>query len=112
MEDYSLITPFVEQRLKPRIKCNYVATIQGRDGSGKKFKEKGRVLNLSRSGIFLILNQAIPDCDEVLVRITFPTGILEYGSSKLATTGTVVRRELCLDGNFGVAINFQKFRFL
>ena len=86
--------------------------IQGQDGSGKKFKEKGRVVNLSRNGVFLLLNQVIPDCYEVSLHIAFPTGILEYGSSKLATTGTVVRRELCLDGTFGVAIKFQNVRFL
>jgi hypothetical protein len=108
----SVIAPFLEQRLKPRIECNYAAMIQGQDGSGKKFKEKGRVVNISRSGIFLITNQAIPECYEVSIQIALPTGVLEYGSSKLAMTGTVVWRELCLDGNFGVAIKFQNFRFL
>jgi hypothetical protein len=112
MENHSEPAPFLERRLKPRMKCNYPAMIQGQDGGGKKFKEKGRVVNLSRGGNFVLLNQPIPDCYEVSVHIALPTGILEYGSSKLVTNGTVVRREPCLDGTFGVAIKFQNVRFL
>jgi hypothetical protein len=112
MKNNSTDAPFLEKRVKPRIKCNYAAMIQGQDGSGKKFEEKGRVMNLSHSGIFLILNQAIPDCDKVTVHIAFPTGILEYGTSKLATTGTVMRKEVCVDANLGIAIKLQNFRFL
>jgi len=112
MENNSETAPLLERRIKPRMKCNYPAMVQGQDGTGKKFNNKGRVVNLSRSGIFVLLNQAITDCSEVSVHIAFPTGILEYGSSKLATTGSVVRRELSQDGTFGVAISFQNVRFI
>ena len=70
------------------------------------------VVNLSRSGIFMLLERAIPECDEVSIRIVFPTGMLEFGSSKLATVGKVVRRENREDGAFGVAIKFQNYRII
>ena len=92
------------------MECNYMALIQGCVATGMKFKEKGQVVNMSRSGIFMLLRHAIPECNEVSVRIVFPTGMLEYGSSKLATVGTVVRREYQEDGAFGIAVKFQNYR--
>lgn len=112
MEDYSGLTSFPDRRNKPRMKCNYQARVQGLGYDGKKFGEEGRVTNLSRSGIFVLLNQAIPDGNEVSIRIALPTGILEFGTSRLATSGTVVRSEPNLEGAFGVAIKFQNVRFL
>jgi hypothetical protein len=111
MENHTVIAPFLERRLKPRMKCNYPAMIEGQDGAGKKFKENGRMVNLSRSGIFVLVSQAIPDCHEVTVHIVLPPGVQEYESSKLTMTGKVVRSEPCLDGTFGVAIKFQKVHF-
>ena len=112
MENFSGPASFPDRRIKPRMKCNYPAVVQGYDYDGKKFKEKGRVINLSRSGIYVLLNQAIPDCNEASIRIALPTGILEFGTSKLDTSGTVVRREQRVDGASGVAIKFQNVRFL
>ena len=112
MDNHSVKAPFLERRLKPRMKCNYPAKIQGREGNGKKFEETGRVVNMSRNGIFVLMNRAISDSYQVSVQIALPTGILEYGSSKLITTGTVVRTEPCPDGTFGVAIKFQNVRYL
>ena len=103
---------FADRRLKPRMKCNYAAVVKGHDTSGKKFMQEGRVVNLSRSGIYVLLTQAIPDCHEISIKIALPTGFLDFGSSKLATTGTVVRRETGADGVFGVAIKFQNVRYL
>jgi hypothetical protein len=94
------------------MKCNYPAKIQGREGNGKRFEETGRVVNMSRNGIFMLMNRAILDSYQVSVQIALPTGILEYGSSKLITTGTVVRSEPFPDGTFGVAIKFQNVRYL
>ena len=92
------------------MECNYPALVQGSNVSGEKFKEEGKVVNLSRSGIFVLLNQAIPDYYEVSARIDLPTGIAEFGSSRLTTIGTVVRSEPRGDGAFGVAIKFQHFQ--
>jgi PilZ domain len=94
------------------MECSYQALVQGRDENGMRFKQKGEAVNLSRSGIFLILDGAIPECQEVSIRIILPTGHLEYGSSKLATVGTVVRRENRQDGALGIAIKFQNYRII
>ena len=112
MEIHSVIAPFLERRIKPRMECDYPVIIQGREIGGTKFKEKGRVINLSRNGMFVLLDEAIPDCVEVSVQIILFTGCEEFQSSKLATTGTVVRRENIYDEAFGIAIKFQRFRIL
>ena len=101
---------FVERRIKSRMKCNYPAVIQGSDSSGLKFEENGKVINMSRSGVFMVLNKPIPDCREVLVRILIPTGILEIGSSKLSMVGTIVRLDALDTGAIGVAIKFNNYR--
>jgi hypothetical protein len=94
------------------MKCNYPAKVQGHDGNGKKFIEEGSVVNLNRSGILVLLNRAILDCYEVSVRIALPTEFLEFGTSKLATRGTMVRCEPRPNGVPGVAIKFQHYRIL
>ena len=106
----SVIAPFIERRLKPRMKCNYPVMLQSHDRLGKKFMEEGRVVNLSRSGIFVLMKRTIPDGNPVSVRIAMPTGYLEFGTAKLTTNGTVVRCEPCSDGSYGVAITFERYR--
>jgi hypothetical protein len=104
--------PYLERRSKPRMMCDYRVLLQGRDGNGKKFKEEGRAVNMSRSGILVLLNRGIPECHNISLWVVLPTGILEFGSSKLATVGTVVRSEPVEDGAFGIAIKFKNYRLL
>jgi hypothetical protein len=105
-------TQFAERRAKPRINCNYPAIVKGRDTLGKKFAEKGRVISLSSSGIFMVTNRSIQNNAEVHVKIAFPTGSLEWGTFKLATVGVVVRTDFLSERVIGVAIKFQHYRFL
>ena len=102
----------VERRSKPRIKCAYPAIVRGCSLNGKKFEENAAVLNLSASGVYVLLNCFIQKDQELSVKIAFPTGSLEMGTSKLATTGIVVRTEALSEGVLGIAIKFQHYRFL
>ena len=101
-----------ERRTKPRIICDYSAVVKGYDEQGLKFIEKARVLNLSQSGIFLVTNRSIRPETEVYVKIALPTGSLEWGTSKLLTSGIVTRNEFQSDGSVGIAIKFQHYKFL
>jgi len=103
---------FVERRGKLRMKCAYPAMVHDFSTVGKKFEENATVLNLSASGIYVLLNYIIQKGQELSVKIAFPTGSLEWGSSKLSMNGVVVRTEALSEGLSGVAINFKHNRFI
>ena len=103
---------FPERRTKHRIICDYPAIVKGRDAEGVKFAENARVINLSASGILAVTQHPIQNDTEVHVKIALPTGSLEWGISKLATNGNVVRNEIQSDGTVGIAIKFQNYKFL
>ena len=105
-------TSIPERRLKPRIVCDCPARIQGHDGNGRKFEEDGRVVNLSRYGMYVLLNRVIPCGIELSIRMALPTGILKLGTTKLAVHGTVVRGELCSGTSYGIGLQFERYRFL
>jgi hypothetical protein len=102
----------LEKRYKPRINCSYPAIIRGYCASGKKFEESGTILNLGPGGAYLTVNRTIDIGQDLSVRIAFPTGSLEWGSTKLATAAVVVRTEPVSEGVLGVAIKFQHYRFV
>jgi hypothetical protein len=112
MDHYPSNSSIPERRVKPRMKCAYPAMVRGYSLDGKKFEENATVLNLSASGVYVLLNRFIKKGQELSVKIAFPTGSLEWGSSKLATNGVVVRTEALSEGVLGIAIMFQRYRFL
>ncbi len=101
-----------ERREKPRMTCAYPALVRGLSLMGEKFEETATVLNLSASGVYVLFNRFIEKGQDLSVKIAFPTGSLEWGSSKLATSGVVVRTEALSDGVLGIGIMFQHYRFL
>jgi len=102
----------IEKRRKPRIKCSYSAIVRGCTMGGKKIEESATVLNLSADGAYLVLPRTIKNGQDLAVKIAFPTGSLDLGTSKLAATAVVVRTELFSEGVLGIAIKFQHYRFL
>jgi hypothetical protein len=101
-----------ERRLKPRFRCNYPAWIQGYDENGEVFEEIGKAVNLSRSGVYLLLNREIPEGMDLTIRISIPTENPKLGTSKLAVRGKVVRGEFQSETIFGIAVKFQEYRFV
>ena len=106
------ISAIAERRGKPRMKCSYSAMVRGCSLDGKKFEENATVLNLSAGGVYMLINRFINKGQDLSVKIAFPTGSLEWGSSKLATNGVVVRTEALSEEVLGIAIKFQRRRFL
>lgn len=102
---------FMEKREKTRISCNFAAIVKGRDQRGREFEENARVLNLSASGIYLLLNRLLEDGQQLNVRIALPTGSLKLGTSRLVTEGIVIREESLSAGVMGVAVKFNHYRF-
>ncbi len=103
---------FLERRLKPRFKCDYPAWLQGHDENGKLFEEIGKAINLSRSGVYILVNREIPEGMELTIRISLPTENPKLGTSKLAVRGMVVRGEFHSETIFGIAVKFKEYRFL
>ena len=101
-----------ERRQKPRTRCDFPARIQGHDKNGKKFEEDGRAINLSRRGVYITLNREIPTGTELAIKLALPTGYLNLGTSKLVVGGKVVRGELRSETVFGIAVEFEKYRFI
>lgn len=111
MNNYLDAIPFQERRSKPRIKCDCNAVVRGYDHKGKKFEEGGKVINLSRTGMYVLLSREIPDGTEVEIRMSFPAGDIQLPTSKLRVEGTVVRGEVCSDEIYGIGVRLKKFRF-
>jgi hypothetical protein len=103
---------YPERRKKPRFQCDYPANVQGFELNGEFFQVEGRVVNLSRNGVNIRLSRKIPNGMEISIRIAFPTGLLELGTSNLAVHGKVVRSEALSETLCGVAVKFQDYRFL
>jgi hypothetical protein len=106
------ISAIAERRGKPRMKCSYSAMVRGCSLDGKKFEENATVLNLSTSGVYMVLNRYIENGQDLSVKIAFPTGSLKWGSSKLTSIGVVVRTEALSEEILGVAVLFQRYRFV
>jgi hypothetical protein len=94
------------------MKCVYHATVQSHSENGEKIEENATVLNLSASGVYLMLTYLIQNGQTLSVKIAVPTGSLEWGSSKLTTAGEVVRTEMLTDEVLGVGIAFHHYRFI
>lgn len=101
-----------ERRFNERIQCEYSAIVRGSSVNGRKFEEYVTVLNLCAGGAYLLINRNIEVGQNLSVRIAIPTGSLDFGSSKLATTAVAMRTENYSEGVLGIGIKFQKFRFL
>ena len=101
-----------EQRTKPRIQCNYLARVRGHDAEGKEFVENARVINFSRSGLYVLAGRSFHPGHELSVKIALPTGSLEWETSQLETHGSVVRSEPHSTGEFGIAIKLKGYKFL
>jgi hypothetical protein len=112
MNDRANTNAILERRSKPRIKCAYTAIVRGSSTAGKRFEEHATVLNLSAGGVYVLVNRYIQEGQDLSVKIAFPTGSLEWGTSNLASDGVVVRTEPLSEGSLGVAIKFQHYRFL
>jgi len=101
-----------ERRCKPRIPCSYPAIVQSRSTRNGKFIENATLVNLSATGLYLQVSRSLQTGDKLLVTISLTNGLPGSDIPKLAAEGIVVRTEPLLEGNFGVAIKIERYRFL
>lgn len=102
----------LDRRIKPRIDCDYQAIVEGIDCSGMKYCERGKLVNLSACGLFLLVNRQVEHGSKLSVTVHLSKPPIEADAPRLATNGIVVRTEPWIDGMCGVAVKFQNYRFL
>ena len=102
----------MERRNKPRIYCDCPAIIQCDEMPGVNFNDECRLLNLSASGLYVMLNRNFEHGSKVSVTVNLTNSITDPDAPKLATKGTVVRIEPQADGCCGIAVKFHNYRFL
>ena len=93
------------------MECAYTALVKGNLPNGRYFEETATVQNLSASGVFITVNRLINNGQDLSLKIALPTGSLKWGSSKLNSSGVVVRTETLNEGLMGVAIKFEHYQF-
>ncbi len=101
-----------EKRIKPRVSCDYPAIVAGYDQDGNKYSELAQLANLSASGLYMKANRMIENGSVLDVIILLAGAVIEKDAPKIATNGTVVRTEPQSDGSCGIAIKFNRYRFL
>ena len=101
-----------DRRAKPRSNCDYAAIVEGLDGNGNIYNDQGRLVNLSASGLFMLVNRDIESGAAVSITIFLSDPVVEVSAPRLSTNGTVVRKEQRTDGSCGVAVKFNNYQFL
>ena len=100
-------------RAKSRINVSFTVRVRGVDVAGKDYEEDAVLDNLSASGLYVRLPRNLEIDAEVFTFICLSSG---HGSKTapagVAASGVVVRSEPQLDGSYGVAINFKRYRLL
>ncbi len=112
MDQNTARVTIIERRRKPRINCQYPATVHGQDEKGKKFEESAKLANLSATGLYLWINREVQQGQKIFVIVRLSSELIKEATPRIATNGIVTRTETQPGGVLGVAIKFQRYRFL
>ena len=108
-------TPYAgkERRIKPRIFEQFRATVHGVNADGEAFTVETVLENISATGLYLRLSQAVELGAELLVvsQLAKPSNGKSSGPL-LAMSGTVIRVGEANGDMCGVAVEFTHTRFL
>ncbi len=100
-----------ERRSKPRLRCNYPATVQGTDSSATRFKEPATLHNLSATGLYLRMKREIERGSELFICFRMSTAA-QVQAPALAIRGIVVRTEARTDGTCGLGLRLVRYHIL
>jgi hypothetical protein len=102
----------LDRRVKPRIKCDFLAVVEDPNINGTNYQDHGKLVNLSASGLFMLVNRDIEMGQNFFVTIHLVNSLNNTDSPRLATNGIVVRTEPRTADICGIAIKFQDYRFV
>ena len=102
-----------DQRAKPRIAVPFPADVQGKDDQGREFSVTTVLDNVSGNGLYL---RMMPCVDigaklSILLRLLTPSDQADT-EPYFAIEGVVVRAEEKTGGACGVAVTFDRVRFM
>lgn len=102
-----------DQRAKPRISVPFPADVQGKDEKGEEFSITTVLDNVSGDGLYL---RMMPSVDlgaklSIVLRLLTPSNLVD-AEPRFAIDGVVVRAEEKTGGACGVAVTFDRVRFM
>ena len=103
----------IESRSSPRIELPFPATVRGVDATGERFTLDTVLDNLSAGGLYLRLARPVRRGMKLFIVVRLSTcRDPEVPAARVALQGVVLRAEPQPDGRCGVAVVFQRHRFL
>ena len=100
----------VERRRALRVDLPFPATVRGIDATGERFTLNTQLDNLSACGLYLRLQRPVEPGAHLLLVVRLST--VPHAGPRVALRGTVLRTEAYDDGRCGVAVAFDRHRFL
>ncbi len=100
----------VERRHGLRVDLPFPATVRGIDATGERFTVNTQLDNLSACGLYFRLERTVEPGAHLLLVVRLATA--PNAGLRVALRGTVLRTEAHDDGRCGVAVAFDRHRFL
>ncbi len=110
------VTPIYEgfeRRHEPRLALPFPATVRGVDATGDRFEEKVELDSFSAHGLYVRLRRPVRQGTRLFICVKLWLG--QGGDARgacIALHGHVLRTESQPDGRCGMAVGFERHRFL
>lgn len=104
--------PDTERRRRSRIYCPFPATVSGADVNGEPFDVLTVIDNLSSNSLYLRIMPCVEKGYKLAVTLQLRTTLEETTPTKVALEGHVIRADQKPGGACGIAIGFEKPRFV
>ena len=112
LDNFSENEPMIERRRKPRIQVAYPAVVRGENTAHGRFQNGAILDNLSSTGLYLRVNHFVNQDRPLFVLFQLSNTSDQGHSPRVAVRGRVVRIEPRSDGTCGLALKFERYRFL
>ncbi len=100
-----------ERRSKPRIQGPIPACVRGVGADGIPFDVETSLENLSAAGLFVQLDRSVAESEELSFVIRFPIRPVPGSPGmQFAARGIIRRIEQCPGGEWGLGVQFTRYR--
>ena len=102
----------VERRHALRVDLHFPAIVRGIDATGERFTLNTRLDNLSACGLYFRLQRPLESGATLFVVVRLSPAASEVRAPQVALRDAVLRADLQGDRSYGVALAFDRHRFL
>ncbi len=103
----------VERRKEPRLDLPFPATVRGIDATGERFEEEVVLDSFSAHGLHVRLRRPVMHGTRLFICVKLWLGEgSDVRGARVALHGHVLRSESQPDGRCGIAVGFERHRFL